>query len=101
MELLPYDIRVTLPPLYATEHEPDPLARVKLFTSWTNWTWYLIEYDGQDLAFGLVHGFEVELGYFSMGELRSIRGPHGLKIERDLHFEPTAVAALRERLQGR
>lgn len=101
MELLPYEIRVTLPQLYATEHDPDPLARVKLFTPWTNWTWYLVEYDGRDLAFGLVDGFEVELGHFSISELQAIRGPHGLTIERDQHFQPTAISVLREKLRSR
>ena len=38
------------------------------------------------LFFGLVIGFEKELGYFSLAELESARGPMGLAIERDLHF---------------
>lgn len=43
------------------------------------------------LFFGLVHGFEKEWGYFSLKELESVTGPHGLKIERDLYFEPTKI----------
>jgi hypothetical protein len=43
------------------------------------------------LFFGLVKGFEHELGYFSLLELEEISGPFGQKIERDLHFEPTQL----------
>jgi len=31
-------------------------------------------------------GFENELGYFSLKEMESIKGPWGLGIERDLYF---------------
>ena len=40
------------------------------------------------MFFGLVIGFEQELGYFSLTELEAARGPLGLPIERDQHFEP-------------
>ena len=43
------------------------------------------------LFYGLVEGFETEWGYFSLDELESVNGPFGLKIERDLHFEPRKV----------
>jgi hypothetical protein len=59
---------------------------VKFFTPWSNWTWYATEFDGKDEFFGLVDGFEKELGYFYLSELESLSGPFGMKIERDLHF---------------
>ena len=49
------------------------------------------------IFFGLVAGHEVELGYFALSELEEARGPLGLPIERDLHFEPTALTELMER----
>lgn len=61
----------------------------KLFTPWANWTWYIAEADYETgECFGLVEGLETELGYFDLNELMEIRGPVGLKIERDMHFEP-------------
>jgi len=59
-------------------------------------TWYASEFDGEDILFGLVSGFEVELGYFSLSELESVRGPLDLPIERDLYFEPKTLRDLRE-----
>ena len=46
----------------------------------------------------MVHGFEDELGYFSLAELEGIRGPLGLGIERDLHWSETTLEALRLKL---
>jgi hypothetical protein len=91
--LLPDDIVRTLPRLYTTEKEDDPIARVKFFTPDSSWTWFLTEYDPTDrLCFGLVHGLEEELGYFSLEELESVRGPLGLPIERDLHWQPKPLS---------
>ncbi|MEA3439706.1 MAG: DUF2958 domain-containing protein [Chloroflexota bacterium] len=41
-------------------------------------------------------GFAIEFGYFSLGELQSVRGPLGLPIERNLHFEPKSLRELRD-----
>jgi hypothetical protein len=38
--------------------------------------------------FGLVDGHAKELGYVSLNELMSVRGPMGLPIERDLYWSP-------------
>lgn len=88
MQLMTDELRRNLPPLYGTEHLPEAVAQVKYFTPWTNWTWYAVEFDGEDVLFGLVEGFEREWGYFSLMELESIKGPGGLRIERDIFFEP-------------
>jgi hypothetical protein len=66
------------------------------FTPDSNWTWYTSEFDREDIFFGLVSGFEVELGYFSLKELQEARGPMGLQIERDIDFEPKVLGELRE-----
>ncbi|MBI1826051.1 MAG: DUF2958 domain-containing protein [Planctomycetes bacterium] len=94
MKLLNEEIRRRLPALYATEKEKDPIIQVKFFTPWSNWTWYATEFDGEDSFFGLVEGFETEWGYFSLSEIEATRGPGGLRIERDLHFNPTPVSEL-------
>ena len=66
---------------------PDAEVVVKFFTPWSNWTWYATEYDPTTRTFfGLVEGFETELGSFSLDELEALRGPWGLKVERDLHL---------------
>lgn len=92
MNLLTDEIRQRLPKLYDTQEQKDPILQVKFFTPWTSWTWYATEFDGQDVCFGLVEGLETEWGYFSLHELEAIRGPGGLRIERDLYFDPTPAS---------
>ena len=69
----------------------DPHPVVKLFTPDAGATWLLTELDSddEDLAFGLCDlGLgEPELGYVRLSELANARGPMGLPVERDLHFE--------------
>jgi hypothetical protein len=89
MKLLTKTIKKEVPKLYSQGEKGDEaVAYVKFFTPWSSWTWYATEFDDVDTFFGLVDGFEKELGYFSLSELESIRGPFGLKVERDLYFNP-------------
>jgi len=92
MKLLTQEIRDKLPPLYAQDGKGgQTIAYVKFFTPDSSFTWYATEgsSEGDDfIFFGLVEGYEKELGYFSLSELKSVRGPMGLPIERDIHFTP-------------
>jgi len=65
--------------------------QAQLFTPWSNWTWYVMEYDSEDRCFGFVKGHDAEFDYFSLRGLASLRGPAGLGVERDRHFTPTEV----------
>ncbi len=97
MHLLTNELRKKLPALGATEKQEDPQVLLKLFTPDSNWTWYVTEFDGKDTFFGLVVGFEVELGYFSLSELEATTGPLGLHVERDLYFKPTPLSEVRKK----
>ncbi len=97
-ELLPDELRSALPALYSQEGTADPLVPVKFYTPDAEWTWYAVEFDGTDTFFGLVAGHAVELGYFSLAELRAVRGPKGLPVERDLHWTPRPLSWVREHL---
>ena len=93
-DLMPKSLRSELPDIGATEDERDPMIRAKFFYPDFSWTWYAIEFDGDDLFFGLVDGFEKELGYFCLSELTENRGKLGMEIERDLFFTPCALSAI-------
>lgn len=96
MKLLTKELEAKLPPLYANDGKGDEaIALVKFFTPDSSWTWYATEYDPKErVFFGLVDGLEKELGYFSLDELESVKGPLGLRIERDIYFEPTRIKEL-------
>lgn len=76
-------------PLKGTREERDFPPVCKLFLPWTSGTWILTEMEEGGLAFGLADlGFGTpELGYISIDELLEIRGPGGLRVERDIHWE--------------
>ena len=99
MRLLTQEIRKKLPKLYEQEAKGgDAVVYVKFFTPWSSWTWYATEFDGEDTFFGLVDGHEKELGYFSLSELESLRGPLGLSIERDLYWQPKKLNEITPKL---
>jgi DUF2958 family protein len=96
-ELLDPATRAKLPEIYSgREKRLGPEATEKFFTPDSNWTWHASEFDGEDIFFGLVVGFEIELGYFSLRELEEAKGPLGLPIERDLHCQATSLGKVME-----
>ena len=92
-KLMTKEIAGTIPPLYANDGADDPdvvVARVKQFSPYTGWRWYITEWDPQTgLRFGLVEGFETELGYFALTELAEVTVFGNVPaVERDLYWEP-------------
>jgi len=71
-----------------------PTNEIKIIAKFFNptgpGTWYAIEYlEDEKLFFGFVslfNDFNDELGYFSLKELESYKGPLGIGIERDVYF---------------
>ena len=94
-KLLPEEIRKQIPPLYGQVGKgPKAVAYAKLYTPSSSWTWWITEgqTEGEDFrCFGLVDGFEKEMGYFSLAELAEVTGPLGLPVERDLYYRPTEL----------
>ncbi len=94
MKLLTKEILKQLPAIYSTEKVPvaEKMLIVKFFTPTSSWTWYATEYDPIDRRFfGLVVGLVREWGYFSLDELESVKGPLGVKVERDRWFKPCTL----------
>lgn len=79
---------------------PDAIVVAKFFALGSNWTWYATEYDPVDrVFFGLVDGFELELGSFSRDELESVKFMNTIPgIERDKFWKEQTLAEVREKL---
>ena len=104
--LLPPSLEKALPALYATEGiaEKEKIVYAKFFAPNSCWTWFVLEgsrqEDGDFIFFGLVHGFEKELGYFSLNELESVGIANPLyRIERDLYFVPALLSNCKAKSQ--
>ena len=96
MELIPQNLLKTIPKLYETEEQNNPIVYIKLFLD--SWTWYITELsiDG-NIAFGyVISPFGAELGYFSIEEIKSIKGSLGIGVERDLEFKPTKLSIIKK-----
>ena len=92
MELLTPELKLQLLRNFRNK-DADHVPVVKFFTPWANATWIIsdLDQDDQDTLFGLCDlGLgEPELGYVLLSDLEEIRGPGGLRVERDLHWYPT------------
>jgi len=96
MKLITKALHKKIPKTGSQPLEVNPMAYVKLFCPWGNWTWWIMEMDDDGYCFGLADGFVRELGYFHLKDLEEVRGPGGLKIERDLWFKPTKFKDIKD-----
>jgi len=81
------------------QDEPNPLIVTKFFTPWSRWTWFAFSYNPENgIFFGLIKGTETELGYFAMEDLRELRGPIGLRVERDLYWREKRLSDQKKEL---
>ena len=99
-QLMTQKLVAAIPALGANENVRDydhVLAPAKLFSPYNGWTWYITEMDpvtGQ--CFGLVEGFERELGYFDLTELAETTVYGGVPaVERDLYWEPQTLGEIK------
>ena len=104
MKLLTKELEKKIPKLYSQENNKDPMVVCKFFNPCGSATWWIIEGQKEDddyLMFGLCMLFgpeEAELGYVSLNELASVKGPFGLGIERDIYWEPVPLSKVKEKL---
>lgn len=96
MELIPQEAKQQIPKLYETEEQNNPIAYVKLFLD--AWTWYITEMSiDNNICFGyVISPFGAELGYFSLEEIKGIKGNLGIVVERDLSFNPTRLSVIKK-----
>lgn len=105
-KLMTKELGETIPALYANENAEDydsVVAHVKLFSPYSNWTWYVTEWQAETgLCFGLVQGFEEELGYFELTELAEVTVFGGVPaVERDLYWEPKTLGEIKREASSR
>ena len=99
-ELMTKELGKSIPALYAhenVENHDDVLAAAKLFSPYTGWRWYISEWQAETgICFGLVEGFETELGYFSLDELAEATVFGSVPaVERDLYWQPKTIGEVR------
>ena len=104
-QLMTKKLADTIPAIYANENVADydtVLAHAKLFSPYSNWTWFITEMDaGTGQCFGLVEGLERELGYFDLTELAetTVLGTVPA-VERDLYWQAKTLGEIKNGSHG-
>lgn len=95
-DLIPKNLMGKLPKLYDTDDDKligNKTAHLRFFFPMGAYTAYVLEHEpktGEFFTLTTMDGRDWELGYASLDEIRSIN-IGGLKVERDLYFEPTQL----------
>ena len=98
MELLTKEIAEELQKQYPMGSDMEQMVVCKFFNPCGSWSWFVMNFDGDDYLWGIVKGFETEIGAFSLSELQEYKGPLNIGIERDLYFKPMKAKDLWEKL---
>ena len=103
MELMTREIEKEAQAQYPKGSDLDQMVVAKFFDPQGSWTWYVLNQDPNDpdYLWGIVKGFEVEMGSFSLSELKNFKGRFGLGIERDIYFKPRPAKEIWEKLINR
>lgn len=81
------------PALYSQDGRgKEAVATIKIFDPCGGQTFWVTEWDGGDLVFGLGRIHCDELGYASLSELANVRGKLGIGLEIDMHFLPSPLS---------
>jgi hypothetical protein len=100
MKLLTKEISHKLQEQFPKGADFGQMVVAKFFDPCGSWSWYVMNQDPEDpdYLWGIVDGFEVEMGSFSLSELESGNGRLGLGLERDLYFKPIPASEVWEKL---
>ena len=89
MKLMTKEIKKQATGQYEQGSDMEQKVVAKYFDPMGSWKWFLMNKKKDDsYCWGIVKGFEVEMGSFSIDELENIKLPFGLGIERDTMFKP-------------
>ena len=100
MQLLTEELRKQLQAQFPMGSDMEQMVVAKLFDPCGSWDWYLLNQDPEDhtYLYGIVKGFETEMGSIYLPELEEYKGQLGIGIERDLSFKPIKASELWKKL---
>lgn len=87
---------------YSMGSDFNQMVVAKFFNPCGAGTWYLMNQDPEDTNYlwGIVSLHAVEMGSFSLSDLKEYRGPMGIGIERDKFFKPMKAQDVWDALQA-
>ena len=95
MKLLTKEIKEKAEKQYKQGSDMEQKVVAKYFDAMGDWKWFLMnKKKDDDYCWGIVKGHEIEMGSFSIDELRSMQP----RIQRDRYFEPVKASFIWEKL---
>ena len=95
MKLITKEIKDKAQKQFDDGSDMEQMVVAKYFDAMGDWKWFLMNMDkDEDYCWGIVKGHEVEMGSFSMAELKSMQP----RLQRDLYFEPVKASFIWEKL---
>lgn len=90
MKLMTKEISKKAMAQYPMGNSMNQMIVAKFFNPLGDWKWFVMNQDPEDpdYLWGIVKGYEIEIGSFSLSELQSLDVGLGLGIERDKFFTP-------------
>lgn len=100
MQLITKEIAKKLQSQFPKGSDMDQDVIVKFFDNYGDWRWYGMNQDPNDpdYLWGIVKGFEIEIGSFSISELESLKSFGTNRIERDKFFKSMPAKELWDKL---
>lgn len=104
-DLIKQIIKTNTKGLYEQDGKGDEAkVTIKLMSLFSDWEWYVTEArieDNDITFFGLVKGFETELGYFTLNEFDNVNRNTQAIIILETGFKPRSLGHVREELRER
>ena len=99
MMLLTQEIKTKAIKQYGEGSSFDQQVVAKFFDRAGSWTWYLMNMEDEqgDYCWGIVEGFAIEAGSFSLTEMMEVLGP---RLERDKFWTPKPAREVWEALNA-
>lgn len=95
--LLTDEDRANLPDLYELEGKGlEAQALLKFVSPENDPIWYAVEFDGEDLFYGLIVDDKIELCYFSLQELETAEKVYGFPVDTDDEYVPQSLREIME-----
>ena len=95
MKLMTKEIKEKAQKQFDDGSDMEQMVVAKYFDAMGGWKWFLMNMDKDgDYCWGIVKGHAVEMGSFSMAELKSMQP----RLQRDLYFEQVKASFIWEKL---
>lgn len=98
MKLMTNELRKKLPPLHSTKDQEDPMVICRFYYPRYGVSFYAIEFDGENMFYGLIGHDKLRFDYFSLGGLEETQIVSTLTAVERMPFKPCRLSAFNSQI---